>query len=307
MFGSVEALNAVLALTGPQADDLGAKTAAMGEAAGSVTAAYETMAGGVDGTVRRLGAQLRDLSLTVGGFLEPVAPIVMAFGPQLRSLLSGALRAGVDLAVHHAAPAVARLVSPLGRTAGRAFSAAMGGAIGAADRLFGPLAGKLGDAASSLGRMAGGRFGMAFKAAAAVGIALLLAHELRQLGEVRQANLEAAAGIEGAMGGFLTTMPSRAEVETKLAALRGVPESLDDVQRAVYDLGSLASGNVLCSAVDALVGANPAQVKQATSDSRNLRMSSRFLHRAGRSRQWLGTVPAARAWSARQRLPLCRV
>jgi hypothetical protein len=117
----------------------------MGEAAGSVTAAYETMAGGVDGTVRRLGAQLRDLSLTVGGFLEPVAPIVMAFGPQLRSLLSGALRAGVDLAVHHAAPAVARLVSPLGRTAGRAFSAAMGGVIGVADRLFGPVVGKLGE------------------------------------------------------------------------------------------------------------------------------------------------------------------
>ncbi len=262
MFGSVEALNAVLALTGPQADDLAAKTAAMGDAAGSVTAAYETMAGGIGGTVRRIGAQLRDLSLSVGGFLEPVAPLVMAFGPQLGHWLGSSLRVGIDLAVRHAGPAAARLVSPLGRTAGRAFSSALSGAIGVGDRLFGPLAGKLGSAAEGLGRMADGKFGMAFKAAAAVGIALLIATELAQLGEVRQANVEAAAGIEGAMAGFLAEAPSRAEVETKLAALRAIPESLDGVAGAVYGFADLARGNILGSAVDGLFGANPAQVNE---------------------------------------------
>ena len=135
-------------------------------------------------------------------------------------------------------------------------------ALGTADRLFGPLMSKVGDAASSFGRMAGGRFGMAFKLAAGVGLALLIADELRQLGEVRQANVEAAADISESMRRLLADAPSRAEAEQKLAALKAIPENLDGIQGAVYGFADFAKGNILGSAVDGLFGANPAQVNQ---------------------------------------------
>ncbi len=188
--------------------------------------------------------------------------ILRGFGMQVGPVLTGAVSAisfGKSLGLDRA---IGPLFKGLGARAGRAFSSALAGAIGVADRLFGPLASKLGDAASSMGGMAGGRFGMAFKAAAGVGLALLIADELRQLGEVRQANVEAAAGISESMKKLLADAPSRAEAEAKLAALKAIPENLEGIQGAVYGFADFAKGNVLGSAIDGLFGANPAQVNE---------------------------------------------
>jgi DNA invertase Pin-like site-specific DNA recombinase len=97
---------------------------------------------------------------------------------------------------------------------------------------------------------------MAFKAAAAVGLGLLIAEELAQLGEVRQQNVEAAAEIDESMRQLLAEAPTRAEGEAKLAALKAIPESLDGVADAVYGFADLAQGNILGSAIDGLFAAN---------------------------------------------------
>ncbi len=103
---------------------------------------------------------------------------------------------------------------------------------------------------------------MAFKLAAGAGLALLVADELRQLGEVRQQNVEAAAGISESMGKLLAEAPSRAEAEQKLEAFKAIPEHLEGIQGAVYGFADFAKGNILGSAVDGLFGANPAQVNE---------------------------------------------
>lgn len=188
--------------------------------------------------------------------------ILRGFGMEVGPVLTGAVSAisfGKSLGLDRA---IGPLFKGLGTRAGKAFSSALAGAVGVADRLFGPLASKLGDAASSLGGMAGGKFGMAFKAAAGIGLALLIADELKQLGEVRQQNVEAVAGISESMKKLLAEAPSRAEAEQKLAALKAIPENLDGIQGAVYGFADFAKGNVLGSAVDGLFGANPAQVNE---------------------------------------------
>jgi hypothetical protein len=213
--------------------------------------AVDRAAGAMDSTITS------KLKLAVNQGLS----IIRGFGMQVGPVLTGAVSAisfakslGLDRAL-------APLFKGAGARAGAVFSAALARAV-AASRLLGPLASRLGDAASGLGRMAGGRFGMAFKAAAAVGLGLLIADQLAKLGEVRQANVEAAAEIDESMRRLLAEAPSRAEAEQKLAALKAIPENLEGIQGALYGFADFAKGNVLGSAIDGLFGANPAQVNQ---------------------------------------------
>jgi len=198
------------------------------------------------------------VKLAVNGALS----LLRGFGMQVGPVLTGAVSAisfGKSLGLDRA---IGPLFRGLGSRAGQAFSSALAGAVGVADRLFGPLASKLGAGAESLGTLAGGKFGMAFKAAAGVGLALVIADELAQAGEMRQKNIEAAAGIDDSMKQLLADAPTRAEAEQKLAALKAIPEQLDGVQGAIYGFADFARGNVLGSAVDGLFGANPAQVNE---------------------------------------------
>ena len=198
------------------------------------------------------------LRLAVNGGLA----ILRGFGMQVGPVLTGAVSAisfGKSLGLDRA---LGPLFKGAGTRAAGAFRGALSAALGTADRLFGPLMSKVGDSASSFGRMAGGRFGMAFKLAAGAGLALLIADQLAQLGEVRQKNVEAAGAIDESMRRLLDEAPSRAEAEQKLAALKAIPENLDRIQGAVYGFADFAKGNILGSAVDGLFGANPAQVNQ---------------------------------------------
>jgi len=198
------------------------------------------------------------LKLAVNGGLA----ILRGFGMQVGPVLTGAVSAisfGKSLGLDRA---LGPLFKGAGTRAAGAFKGALSAALGTAEKLFGPLMSKVGDAASSFGSMAGGKFGMAFKLAAGVGLALLIADELRQLGEVRQANVEQAANISESMKKLLADAPSRAEAEQKLSALKAIPENLDGIKGAVYDFADFAKGNILGSAVDGLFGANPAQVNE---------------------------------------------
>ena len=199
------------------------------------------------------------LRLAVNHGLSLLRGFGMSVGPVLTGAVS-AISFGKTLGLD-------RALSPLfrgaGRTAAGAFRSGLSLAMGAADRLFGPLVSKLGSAASSLGSMAGGKFGMAFKAAAAVGPGACSsprswrssARSARRTSRPRPRSTSRCAAL-------LAEAPTRAEAEAKLAALKAIPESLDGVASAVYGFADLAKGNILGSAVDGLFGANPAQVNE---------------------------------------------
>ena len=136
-------------------------------------------------------------------------------------------------------------------------------AVAAGQKLSSAISGmwsKVTDGASKAGGIAGGKFGAAFKVAAIAGLAVVIAEELAQLGEVRQANVEQSAKITEGMQKLLDSAPTRAEAEAKLAALKAIPGELNGIQGAVYAAADFGKGNVLGSVVDGLFGANPAQV-----------------------------------------------
>lgn len=184
--------------------------------------------------------------------------LLRGFGMEVGPILTGAM-SGISFAKTLGLDrALGPVFQKLGGKAAGAFSAGMAAALGSADKLIGPLTSKLGPAMDSFGKLMGGRFGTAFKAAGLVGLGLLIADELRQLGEVRQQNVESAAANTKAMQDLLKEAPTRAEAEAKLAGLKAIPENLNGIQGAVYGFADFAKGNVLGSVVDGLFGSNPA-------------------------------------------------
>lgn len=130
----------------------------------------------------------------------------------------------------------------------------------AAAALWGAMGGgRVIAAARGAGMLAGGAFGSAFMAAATLALVAVAALMAVELGKVRQANVELAASNSQAMSDLLAEAPSKAEAEARLAGLRAIPENLDGVQEHIFNFAKFADGNVLGSAVDGLMGANPAQ------------------------------------------------
>jgi TP901 family phage tail tape measure protein len=72
MFGSVEALGAVLALTGAQSADFTKKTAAMGQATGATSEAFEIQQGTVSSMMERVTAAAGVLMVNLGEKLLPM-------------------------------------------------------------------------------------------------------------------------------------------------------------------------------------------------------------------------------------------
>lgn len=71
LFGSVEALNAALATTGPQAESFDEAMAEMQNSAGATEAAFETMSGGLSDNWARMKANVAVLVIEVGEKLAP--------------------------------------------------------------------------------------------------------------------------------------------------------------------------------------------------------------------------------------------
>lgn len=71
MFGQVEALNAALALTGPQAENFTKKTKAMGKSAGTTDDAYKQMEKSLSRSFDKMKAAIQDVWLEIGKQLAP--------------------------------------------------------------------------------------------------------------------------------------------------------------------------------------------------------------------------------------------
>jgi TP901 family phage tail tape measure protein len=71
LFGSAEAMNAVLGLTGPQAEAARLALAEMGSSAGATDAAFATMSGGLNDNIAKIKANVAVLALDVGEKLAP--------------------------------------------------------------------------------------------------------------------------------------------------------------------------------------------------------------------------------------------
>lgn len=146
----------------------------------------------------------------------------------------------------------------LGQGAAKAFKGGFGRITGLMSGITGAITGS--GLWEKAGQLSGSKFGKAFKIGAAVFLAALAVDELKQLSELKTANQDTVKVLDKGMGDFLSTMPTRAEAEAKLAGLKAIPATLDGVQSAVMSVGDLGKGNVLGSVFDGLFGANPAQV-----------------------------------------------
>lgn len=97
MFGSVEALNAVLALTGPQADVFTEKTAAMMEAAGATAEAFEIQQQSVNAMMARLKQHVNVAMVSLGEQFLPLlldlANWVMSYLPQIQDFFDKTFKA----------------------------------------------------------------------------------------------------------------------------------------------------------------------------------------------------------------------
>ena len=88
LFGSVEAGNAALALSGDNAQGYAENIAEMGNAAGATEAAYEQMDQGIERTMERISIQMKDLAIEVG---DQLAPALQWFADFLQDNLPGAI------------------------------------------------------------------------------------------------------------------------------------------------------------------------------------------------------------------------
>lgn len=211
LFGSVEAGSAVLQLTGKGTELFTTGLGQMETATGATDAAFARMESGVTAVTNRIAARMRTLAIDVGSALEPVAPLLLSFGPTIGRALGGAFGAGFGLLATHIprlmAPVVARIVAALGATT-----------IG--QGLVSSLSGSL-TSVKAAGRTAGLAYGAAFIAAAVV-----IAAELDQLFKTVEGIKEAQAVIDAAEKRRDANEFTIAELHQQLANLRQAREDM---------------------------------------------------------------------------------
>lgn len=94
LFSSVEAANAALLISGPNADAMAAALAEMQGSAGATDAAFERMNRGVGRSWDRIKASTSVAMITVGAAIAPVAELVLGF---VADKLPAAINKGVEL------------------------------------------------------------------------------------------------------------------------------------------------------------------------------------------------------------------
>lgn len=88
LFGSMEAKNAVLALTGNQAGTFAEKTSAMYKATGAAQAAYEEQSETDENRNRRLGNSFKEIALNLGEALLPAFQILTTLTMKVTSVVA---------------------------------------------------------------------------------------------------------------------------------------------------------------------------------------------------------------------------
>ncbi len=90
LFGSVEGLNAVFALTGNQAQQFGDNLAAMEQRAGATEAAFGKMSEEADFALNRMKSAAQDGLVSIGdSILRTIAPAALAFADNIESITGG--------------------------------------------------------------------------------------------------------------------------------------------------------------------------------------------------------------------------
>jgi TP901 family phage tail tape measure protein len=268
-FGSVEAGMAAVMLT----SDQGAATFSnnmdqMAQSTGATGKAFDTMSGGIQQQANKMLATIKAKTLEVGRFLSTsgLGPILTAFGPVVGKTLGAAIGGAGGL-----------IAPKLGGMLAKVFGGATGIVSKAGSKLFAGLSDGAGTALSGLGAklatnsavmsgmdklggLMGSRLGTAMKGVAVLALAAIAAEEWGQLQQQIADNQKRVASINNSTSDYLAGMPSTADVQAKIDALKSVPEKLNGVQGALFSLGKVGEGNVLGSVFDAAFGANPAQV-----------------------------------------------
>lgn len=235
MTGRVQAAQAIFALTGDKAEASRKVLDSYGESTGAVTEAFETMESGVGGAVRHIQSQVHDALIGLGDVLEPVAPIFMAFGPQIGRWIGmgvGAI-AGV-LGKYLAGPAIRGAVAAAGAVAGKAYGLAVTVAAKAS-----MLAGDLLSAVTGssiwqrAGALAGGRFGTAFKIGAIAAVALLWVEVWNQFQQFQAQVEKAQADLQKSVDAAAEQAGTEAignlqKLTTQLKSFQGLDRVLAD-------------------------------------------------------------------------------
>jgi len=92
LFGSVEALNAFLGLTGNNAEGFAANLQEMADSAGATDKAFETMASGIQFRIDQLKARFQNTLINVGRALEPLAGKFLDFAGTALGALDGIVK-----------------------------------------------------------------------------------------------------------------------------------------------------------------------------------------------------------------------
>jgi TP901 family phage tail tape measure protein len=227
MTGRVQAAQAIFALTGDKAEGAREVLDSYGDAAGSVDYAFEVMESGIGGTVRRLQATLQDLSITVGETLSPIAPLFLAFGPQMGRLLGSGIGAGLALGMkgigaiaRRALPGLTATLTEMGAEAGGGMARGLGTSISTAIKsagwrklAFGGLAVAAGMAISS---GAAGDFGGLEKVA---GAALTIGGAFAIGGPVLAGIAAFTLAVSELMGLFSKMAAQQAELDAQVAGI----------------------------------------------------------------------------------------
>ncbi|MDT7040880.1 phage tail tape measure protein [Candidatus Nitronereus thalassa] len=89
LFGSVEAIGAVLALTGSQADNLATKTAAMSEVSGAAGEAFKEQSEGINKTGFAMAQAQQKLAVLTQGLGDELAPVMLSVVNAVAPLIQG--------------------------------------------------------------------------------------------------------------------------------------------------------------------------------------------------------------------------
>lgn len=114
MFGSVEALTAVLPLTGAASQKFTSNLDEMGDTAGAVDDAFTTMDSGLEASGRKIAAFFNDVKLTVGKELQALGPLFYAFGPQMGRWIGRGLGAAGGLIAAQLSAGISTAVAAMG-------------------------------------------------------------------------------------------------------------------------------------------------------------------------------------------------
>ncbi|HKZ92888.1 MAG TPA: phage tail tape measure protein, partial [Candidatus Limnocylindrales bacterium] len=234
--GRIEGTSAVLQLTGQNAEAARQALEDVTTAAGTTDSAFRIMQGGIGGTVRRMQAWMQDLSLTVGQAIEPIAPLFLAFGPQMGRWLGRGIGAGLGVAmkgiggiVARAMPGLAATMTQIGADAGGSLAKGLGQSIATSIKSAGWR------------RLAFGGIAMAAGAALATGA-------FGDFGGIEKL----AGSLLSIAGAFAVGGPVLGAIVALTMALQELGNFLGTVDRAQSDLDAKVAGIAQQSGKEAL-------------------------------------------------------